>query len=88
MAFRLRSCPKDGKNEFPLGINFIMPTGNGIDKSQHMDNQMCTELTAEQRVAMQLCDEWLKEVGLPLYSELVKQKAEVPTAPTVSPELV
>lgn len=33
---------------------------------------MSTELTKEQRVTVRVCDEWLAEAGLPLYSDLVK----------------
>lgn len=33
---------------------------------------MVPELTKDQRVVVRVCDEWLKEAGLPLYSELVK----------------
>lgn len=33
---------------------------------------MSTELTKEQRVVSRVCDEWLAEAGMPLYSDLLK----------------
>jgi hypothetical protein len=48
---------------------------------------MSAELTAEQRVAVRVCDEWLKEVGLPLYSELAQEKIQAP-AETSRPQTV
>jgi hypothetical protein len=52
-------------------------------------NQGCSmeteQLTVEQRVVVKVCDEWLQEAGLPLYSELVKknEKPEQLTAPAM-----
>lgn len=35
---------------------------------------MVGEFTKEQRVTIRVCDEWLREAGLPLYSELMQAK--------------
>jgi hypothetical protein len=45
---------------------------------------MSTELTKEQRVTVRVCDEWLAEAGLPLYSDLVKLM-EKPRAEVAEP---
>lgn len=43
---------------------------------------MLSKFTREQQVVVRVCNEWLKEVGLPLYSELTNaQAAAVPMQP-------